>query len=118
MEKTKLLNVILGLMLLVSGLQAFQLNNLNLGINRMPSIQTAGSEIATGGGLSNLPQGNAQADAEYEKMMDEMHPGWRQQQGAPAAAQAPATGAAAPASSASGNALAQIGGLPNMVGGC
>ncbi|MEK6843095.1 MAG: hypothetical protein AABY04_01275 [Candidatus Micrarchaeota archaeon] len=117
MEKTKLLNVILGLMLLVSGLQAFQLNNLNFGIGRMPSIQTSGGEIATGSPLSSIPSGNAKADAEYEKMMDEMHPGWRQTQAAPASVQSPATSAGAP-SSGSGNALAQIGGLPNMVGGC
>jgi hypothetical protein len=112
MEKTMLLNVILGLMLLVSGMQAFQLNNLNSAIGNLPNIQATSAAITAGSALSNIPQGNAKADAEYEKMMDEMHPGWRGQQTSQQiqTAQQPAQ--------AQDSALAKIGALPNMVGGC
>ena len=116
MEKTMLLNVILGLMLLVTGMQAFQLNTLNSAYVKFPSTQASTQQISTGSALSALPQGNSQADAEYEKMMDEMHPGWREQQGI---APKPAGGAAAPQTGAQqAPAINAIANLPNMVGGC
>ncbi|MEK6954391.1 MAG: hypothetical protein AABX01_05255 [Candidatus Micrarchaeota archaeon] len=119
MERMTLLTVLLGLMVAVTAMQTLQLNGLNSGFAQLAGIKsagaqiTAGNAITTGSALSAIPAAGA-ADAEYEKMMDEMHPGWRQQQGVAAA---PA-GVAAPVQAPASGALAQIGNLPNMVGGC
>ncbi|MBI4361327.1 hypothetical protein HY572_06170 [Candidatus Micrarchaeota archaeon] len=93
MDKIVILSALMGLVLVASAFQAFELNGLKNQLYAKTgavALSSAPAQLASGGGET------------YEQMMQRMHPDqFAQQQAASAAV--------------GGNAL---NGLPNMVGGC